>query len=37
MKKLMIILMVLFVFSIPAFAQIGAGQGGGMMDGGWGW
>ena len=37
MKKLMIILTVLFVFSISAFAQMGAGQGGGMMGGNWGW
>jgi hypothetical protein len=37
MKRLVIVLPVLFVFSISAFAQMSTGQGGGMMDGGWGW
>ena len=37
MKRLMIIVTVLSVFSISAFAQMGTGHGGGMMDGGWGW
>jgi len=47
MKRLMLVLTVLFVFSISAFAQMGTGQGGhmmdnghdgsGMMGGGWGW
>ena len=37
MKSLMIVLTVLSVFSIPALAQMGSGQGGGMMDGSWGW
>jgi Spy/CpxP family protein refolding chaperone len=37
MKRLMIALTVLFVCSISAFAQMGTGHGGGMMDGGWGW
>ena len=37
MKILMIILTVLFVFSISAFAQMSNGQGGGMMGGGWGY
>ncbi len=37
MKRLMIVLTVLFVFSISAFAQMSTGQGGGMMGGGWGW
>ena len=37
MKGLMIVLTVLFVFSISAFAQMSTGQGGGMMGGGWGW
>ena len=36
MKSLMIVLTVMFVFSISAFAQMGAGQGGNMMGGGWG-
>ena len=33
----MIVLTVLFVFSTAAFAQMGTGQGGGMMNGGSGW
>ena len=37
MKRLMIVLTVLFVFSISAFAQMSTSQGGGMMGGGWGW
>jgi hypothetical protein len=38
MKRFMIVLTVLFVFSTAVFAQMGPGQGGGgMMDGGWGW
>ena len=37
MQRLMIVLTVLFVFSISAFAQMSTGQGGGMMGGGWGW
>ena len=37
MKRLMIVLSVLFIFSISAFAQMGTDQGGGMMGGGWGW
>ena len=37
MKRLMIVLTVLFVFSISAFAQMGTNHGGGMMGGGWGW
>jgi uncharacterized membrane protein len=46
MKRLMIVLTILFVFSISAFAETGSGQGGnmmgngqggGMMGGGWGW
>ena len=37
MKKLMIVLTALIVFSISAFAEMGTGQGGGMMGGGWGW
>ena len=36
MEKLMIVLTVVFVFSVSAFAQMGTGQGG-MMGGGWGW
>jgi negative regulator of replication initiation len=34
MKRLMIVLTVLFVINISAFAQMGTGHGGGMMDGG---
>ena len=37
MKRVMIVLTVLFAFSISAFAQMNTGQGGGMMGGGWGW
>jgi len=37
MKKLMTVLTVLIVFSRSAFAQMGSGQGGGMMNGNWGW
>ena len=37
MKRLMIVLTALFVFSIAAFAQMSTGQGGGMMGNGWGW
>jgi predicted glutamine amidotransferase len=36
MESLMIVLMVVFVFSISAFAQMGTAQGGGMMGDGWG-
>jgi len=37
MKKGMIFLLLLSVFSISAFAEMGSRQGGGMMDGGWWW
>jgi hypothetical protein len=37
MKRVMIVLTVLFVFTVSAFAQRSADQGGGMMGGGWGW
>lgn len=37
MNRLLIVLTVLFVFSISAFAQMSGGQGGGMMGGGWRW
>jgi uncharacterized ion transporter superfamily protein YfcC len=37
MKRLMIVLSVLFVFSISAFAEMSTRQGGGMMRGGWWW
>jgi hypothetical protein len=37
MKKLMIVLTVLFVFSSSAFAQMSTDQGGGMRNHGWGW
>ena len=36
MKRLMIVLTVLFVFSISAFAETGTGQGGNMMGNGQG-
>jgi hypothetical protein len=37
MKRFIIVLTVLSVFSISAFAQMGTDHGGGMMGGGWGW
>lgn len=37
MKRFMIVLTVLFVLSISAFAQMSTSQGGGMMGGNWGW
>ena len=37
MKRSMILLTVLFVFSVSAFAQMSSGQGGGMMGSGWEW
>jgi uncharacterized membrane protein len=37
MKRVMFALTVLFVFTVSAFAQRSADQGGGMMGGGWGW
>jgi len=37
MKRVMIALTVLLVFTVSAFAQRTAGQGGDMMGGGWGW
>jgi Spy/CpxP family protein refolding chaperone len=36
MKRVMIALTVLLVFTVSAFAQRTAGQGGDMMGGGWG-
>ncbi len=35
MKRGMMVLAVLFVFSISAFAEMSTRQGGGMMHGGW--
>ena len=37
MKRAMIVLTVLFVLNVSAFAEMSTGQGGGMMGGGWGW
>jgi hypothetical protein len=42
MKRVMMVLTVLFVFPVSAFAEMRTGQGGGMtgggmMGGGWGW
>ena len=37
MKRATMILAVLSASCISAFAQMGTGQGGGMMGGGWGW
>jgi hypothetical protein len=36
-KKLIIVLMGLFVFCFSVFAQMSNGQGGGMMGNDWGW
>jgi hypothetical protein len=37
MKRVMMVLTVLFVFTVTAFAQMSTGQSGGMMGGGGGW
>jgi hypothetical protein len=37
MKRLIIVLTVLSVFSVSVFAQMSTDHGGGMMGGGWGW
>jgi uncharacterized membrane protein len=37
MKRVFIVLTVLFVLSISAFSEMSTGQGSGMMGGGWGW
>ena len=37
MKKAMIVLTILLVFTVSAFAEMGALQGGGMISGGWWW
>ena len=37
MKRVMMVLSVLFIFHISAFAEMSARQGGGMMRGGWWW
>ena len=37
MKRSAIVLTVLLVFSVSAFAQMGTGQGGGLMGSGWVW
>ena len=37
MKRAMIVLTILFVFAVSAFAEMSARQGGSMMSGGWWW
>ena len=37
MKRFMMVLTALFVFTASAFAEMSTGQGGGMMGGSWGW
>lgn len=37
MKKLILSVLILVLFIPPIYAQMGTGQGGGMMDNGWGW
>jgi len=37
MKRVMIVLTILFAFNISAFAEMSNRQGGGMMNGGWWW
>jgi hypothetical protein len=37
MKRVMIVLSILFAFNISAFAEMSSRQGGGMMNGGWWW
>lgn len=37
MKRLMMVLSVLFIFNVSAFAEMTTRQGGGMMRGGWWW
>ncbi|HEX2719750.1 MAG TPA: hypothetical protein VHM71_02260 [Candidatus Deferrimicrobium sp.] len=37
MKRVMIVLTILFAFPVSAFAEMSNRQGGGMMRGGWWW
>ena len=37
MKRVMIVLTILFAFTVSAIAGMSTGQGGGMMRGGWWW
>ena len=37
MKKLLLIVLILGLFTSYGCAQMSTGQGGGMMGGGWGW
>jgi uncharacterized membrane protein len=37
MKKLILTVLVLVLFTSPIYAQMSTGQGGGMMGNGWGW
>jgi hypothetical protein len=37
MKKLILAVLILVLFTSPIYAQMSTGQGGGMMGNGWGW
>lgn len=37
MKKLILSVLILVLFISPIYAQMGTGQGDGMMGNGWGW
>ncbi len=37
MKKLILTVLILELFTSPVYAQMSTGQGGGMMGNGWGW
>ena len=37
MKKIILSVLNLVLFASPIYAQMGTGQGGGMMGNGWGW
>jgi hypothetical protein len=37
MKKLILTVLILVLFTSPIYAQMSTGQGGGMMGNGWGW
>ena len=37
MKKSILTVLILVLFTPPIYAQMSTGQGGGMMGGGWGW
>jgi uncharacterized membrane protein len=37
MRKLILTVLILVLFTSPIYAQMSTGQGGGMMSNGWGW